>query len=87
MNERILTDEEIPISLLVNETVTADDIIDLCESQDTKTANHYETVIIPERERKLIEEIEASFRPGLDNLPGHIVSAKYWQQLKQERGK
>ena len=41
---------------------------------------------IAARDKWWIERIEKSFKLGLDNLPGHIINAKQWQQLKREVG-
>ncbi len=76
MNDRILADEELDG---IDKIAIDGDLVPYLQAQDAKTANYYETVIIPERERKLIEEIERDYGdPDLN---------KWLEQLKQKRGK
>ena len=66
----------------------------LRDEQDLLTANYYESVVIPERDRTLIEEIEAGFdrcTSCVDEGGSCIKNAfsekcLWWQQLKQKRG-
>jgi hypothetical protein len=108
MSDRLLTDEE-KVGLWIRKNVctkcpvknTVDCDYHVCgdylrwKEWITKTANYYETVVIPERERKLIEEIdrhsagcEYSHQCGTTYCPEDKFSNNclWWQQLKQKRG-
>lgn len=102
--DRLLTDEYVLGLLMgiIESDQSLGDIFDkigktmkwMVKTQDTKTANHYETVIIPariaeavkaERER-VIKEIESKMTPQMQygEQYGWRISWKAWQQLKQE---
>jgi len=127
MSDRLLTQPEIDF---IDKTAIEGDIVPYLEAQDTKTANYYETVVIPEikhneylrgyadaeriakdqikqAKQELIEEIEAG-KETCDSLTyetGRSIcplqqdddcnnscrfmadNCRWWQQLKQKRGK
>jgi hypothetical protein len=87
---RILTDEEL-ISVTKSRNYL-DSAVEAAKYMQAKTANYYESVVIPERDRTLIEEIETNmfFFDHEGGTMGLVSSGnksyQFWQQLKK-RGK
>jgi hypothetical protein len=99
--DRILTEKEFDEAWYKTEHNTVfDRKMAALKAQDAKTANYYETVIIPQKakeaEKKLIKEIRAALwiceKPDGVGCTytcqecNHQSNAQVWQQLKQSRG-
>ena len=107
MSDRILADEELRAlrdklqeNYVENESTDYNSMLDsaIAKTQDAKTANYYEQVVIPERikqaERELIEEIETFHIANCmrtvkryqckECVCGDFICQ--WQQIKQKRG-